>query len=295
MIRSMTGFAAARGEGAGHDWAFDLRSVNGRGLDLRLRLPDWIEGLEPILRARLSKAVQRGNVTLSLRVAREEARGGLRLNEAALGAALDALGRAEAEAMVRGVTLAPATAADLLGLRGVIDTAPPEEGQEALRALLIDAFEPVLAAFLEMREHEGAALAEILAGQLDEVERLVTEAEALLPERAAGAERALRDGLARVLANVEADEARIAQELALIAMKADITEELDRLRAHLAAARALLAEGGTVGRKLDFLTQEFNREANTLCAKSNHAGLTRVGLALKAVIDQMREQAQNVE
>lgn len=295
MIRSMTGFASARGEGAGHGWAIELRSVNGRGLDLRLRVPDWIEGLEPLLRARLGKAVMRGNVTVSLRVTRDETRGGLRLNETALVAALDAITRAEAEAMTRGVTLAPATAADLLALRGVVDSAAPEDTSEAMCALLAEAFEPVLAAFLEMREREGAELARVLSAQIDEVARLVAEAEALLPERAAGAERALREALARVMANTEADEGRIAQELALIAVKADITEELDRLRAHVGAARELLAEGGAVGRKLDFLTQEFNREANTLCAKSNHPGLTRTGLALKAVIDQMREQAQNVE
>ncbi|WP_417675915.1 YicC/YloC family endoribonuclease [Pseudodonghicola sp.] len=296
MIRSMTGFASAKGERAPFTWGWELRSVNGKGLDLRLRVPDWLDGLETALRADLSKVLARGNVTLSLRLTRSDFAANAVLNPGLLTAALDALARIEAEAQMRGVDLAPSRASDLLCLRGMMEAGSEAEDYSALVSQLKAELRPLIAAFLEMRRAEGKALEKLLRGQLDQVVILVGEAATLAEARKSAMADTLRANLARVLDNIDgADPDRVAQELALIAVKADVTEELDRLRAHVEAARELLDNGGAVGRKLDFLMQEFNREANTLCSKSQNSDLTRVGLDLKAVIDQMREQVQNVE
>jgi uncharacterized protein (TIGR00255 family) len=294
MTVSMTGFAARRGQGAGASWVWDLRSVNGKGLDLRLRVPDWIEGLEAALRADLGKALARGNVSLTLKVEREGAAAPLRLNPAALAAAVAALAEAETVAMAAGVTLAPATGADLLGLRGVLEAGAAEEDTGGLRAAILAELPALIADLNAARIAEGAALAGVIAGQLDRIESLVAEARDEALARREAVARALGDAVARILAE-GVDEGRVAQELALLAVKQDVTEEIDRLTAHIAAARALLADPGPVGRKFDFLTQEFMREANTLCSKAQAVGLTRVGLDLKVVVDQMREQAANIE
>jgi uncharacterized protein (TIGR00255 family) len=296
-LLSMTGFATARGEAAGWDWVWDIRSVNGRGLDLRLRLPDWLEGLEPAVRSALGGQVARGSVTVSLRLNRQGMAGAGRLDREAQAAALAALAEVEAAAAAAGVGLRPSSAAEVLGLRGVMDgTSDSTRDPAELTGLIAADLPAVLAAFQDMRRTEGRALAAVLVEQLDQIARLTTEAAAEAQARQEEVGAKLRDNLARVLANSDgADEARVAQELALLAVKADVREEIDRLTAHVAAARKLMAEPGPVGRKLDFLTQEFNREANTLCSKAGAERLTRLGLDLKAVIDQMREQVQNVE
>jgi uncharacterized protein (TIGR00255 family) len=297
MTVSMTGFAARKGQGAGHSWGWDLRSVNGKGLDLRLRVPDWIDGLEAALRAELGRALGRGNVSLSLKVARE---GGeevpLRVNPPALTAVLKALSEVEAAAMGAGVTLAQATAADVLGVRGVLDTGPVDEDTTPLRAAILADLPALLSEFNAMRAAEGAALNGVIVAQLDRIAALTVDAKAEAEARRDASATALRDALAKVLANADGvDEARLTQELALLAVKNDVTEELDRLTAHIGAARDLLTETAPVGRKFDFLMQEFMREANTLCSKAQSLRLTRIGLDLKTVIDQMREQVQNVE
>ncbi len=295
---SMTGFAARRGAGAGYAWTWDLRAVNGKGFDLRLRLPDWIDGLELAVRAELQKAVTRGNVNLTLKVAQEEARdtSAYRLNAANLSAALAALGGVEAAALSAGVTLRPATAADVLTLRGVLDAQAQEIDTTPLRTALLADLPALLADFTAMRATEGAALATIIGAQIDRIAALTRDAQHEATLRSATQADSLRDNLARILAATDAvDEGRLAQELALMAVKTDVTEELDRLHAHVAAARAHLADPAPMGRKLDFLMQEFMREANTLCSKAQSLALTRIGLDLKTVIDQMREQVQNVE
>jgi uncharacterized protein (TIGR00255 family) len=296
MIGSMTGFASAKGTFGPWAWTWELRSVNGKGLDLRLRVPDWLDGLEAALRADLAKAVSRGNVTLSLRLARSEDSGALTLNAGVLTTVLEALERVEAEAIARGLHLAPSRASDLLGLRGVLESGTGDEDNAPLVAQIKAGFPDLVGAFVQMRRDEGRALYRILSDQLTIVAALTGQAADLaLARKEAGAET-LRANLARVLDAAEGvDPDRLAQELALIAVKADVTEEIDRLRAHVDAARALLEGGGTVGRKLDFLMQEFNREANTLCSKAQSSDLTAIGLDLKAVIDQMREQVQNIE
>jgi uncharacterized protein (TIGR00255 family) len=291
----MTGFAAGRGAGLGQTWTWELRAVNGRGLDLRLRLPEGIDGLEAGLRARLQEVAARGSVTLSLRMARApEAEAG-QIDPARLDAVLQAVAAVEARAAAQGLALAPVRATDLLAQRGVLRETAPEADPAALRATLLADVEPVLESFLAMRADEGRALEATLRREIDAVERLAGEAAAAASARADAAGDSLRAALTRLRAAVEVDEGRIAQELALIAVKSDVTEELDRLASHVAAARALLDAGGAVGRKLDFLTQEFNREANTLCSKSGDTALTAIGLEIKAAVDRMREQVQNVE
>lgn len=296
QLVSMTGFATRRGQGRGYAWTWEIRSVNGKGLDLRVRLPDWIEGLEPAVRAAVAKVASRGNVTLSLKIAREAGGEGLRVNAAGLDAVLDALGLVRARAEALGFEMADPTAAEVLAMRGVTDQGGEADDTGPLLAALLADLAPLLEDFAAMRAAEGRALAAVIAAQVDRVEALGAEAKAAAEARRPEMARALNENLARVLTGAaEADPARVAQELALLVVKADVTEEIDRLAAHVDAGRALLTEKGAIGRKFDFLMQEFMREANTLCSKSGNAALTRIGLDLKTVIDQMREQVQNVE
>ena len=295
MTTSMTGFAAARGQGAGASWAWDLRGVNGKGLDLRLRVPEWIDGLEAAVRAELGRALSRGNVSLTLRITRDtDGDSAMHLNPAALSAALRALADVEQAAMAAGVTLGQPSAADVLTVRGVLETGAAEADPAPLRAAVLADLPALIDAFQHMRQAEGAALQALISGQIDQIAALVTAAALAADARRPAVQAALLDAVARVMAD-PVDPARLAQELALLAVKADVTEELDRLGAHITAARTLLGEPGPVGRKFDFLMQEFMREANTLCSKSADIALTRIGLDLKTVIDQLREQVQNVE
>ena len=270
--------------------------MNGRGLDIRLRLPDQPDGLEGPIRKAVQDCVQRGNVTLALRLVRGETGAGAALNESALEAAVHLLGRAERAAEAAGLTLRETSAAELLGMRGVMDGGAGEIDTDALREALLASVPALLESFAASRAAEGAALAAILAAQIAHVAELVAAARALLPERSAAMAGTLQQAVQRLHGVTDGvDEGRLAQELALIGIKTDVAEELDRLDAHVVAARDLLAGPGPKGRKLDFLTQEFNREANTLCSKAQFAALTQIGLDLKHTIDQMREQVQNVE
>lgn len=296
-IRSMTAFASAQGSSEQHSWSWELRSVNAKGLDIRLRVPDWLEGLETLTRSVLSKSLARGNVSLTLRITRtEDSAGQVQVNTAVLHSVVKALAEAQSIARQNRVEVNPASAAELLSFKGVLEQSAGDDDPAPLVATLSKELESLVAEFVQMREAEGAALAQILNAQLEQLAALTVRAGERAGERREKMAETFKANLARVLDNADgADPDRVAQELALIAVKADVTEELDRLGAHIAAARGLLAKGGAVGRKLDFLMQEFNREANTLCSKAQHAGLTAVGLELKTVIDQMREQVQNIE
>lgn len=295
-MHSMTGFSSISGALGRTSWVWEIRSVNGRGLDLRLRLPDSIEGLEILVRKRLGETLSRGNVSVNLRLSQGDGDAGFRVDETAMIAVLKALDQVQERAFEMGVTLAQPTAADVLSQRGVLIMSAEQEDPEALKAAVVADFETALAAFVEMRAAEGKQLASVILGQLSQIETCVLAASDELAARAADHIAALRKSLASVREALgDVDETRVAQEIALLAVKADVTEELDRLRAHIKAARDLVASTSASGRKLDFLAQEFNREANTLCSKSQAKGLTAIGLDLKAVIDQMREQIQNVE
>ncbi|WP_303472050.1 MULTISPECIES: YicC/YloC family endoribonuclease [unclassified Marinovum] len=296
MLQSMTGFASGQGEADGFSWVWEIRSVNAKGLDLRLRVPDWIEGLEAELRKIAAAQLRRGNVTINLRLTRAEGGSGQKLNAAHLDTVLDALAEIEHQAMARGVSLGPSTSTGIIALRGILEQEETPTDSAALRAILIEDFQPVMASFCEMRSREGSALFTVLNSHLDQIETLVTQADTTAEARKPKARETLKTALAQVLdAAADVDEARLTQELALLAIKSDITEEIKRLQAHVNAAREQLTRQESVGRKMDFLMQEFNREANTLCSKSGDSDLTSVGLDLKAVIDQMREQVQNVE
>ena len=293
----MTGFASGQGEGLGFRWSWDIRSVNGRGLELRFRLPDWIDGLEAKLRETLSAQVKRGNVTVSLRLnSLGHQDGNIRLNEDQMQGILEAMLKIEDKASAMGLSLAPANAAQIVGQKGVLEVEQSTPDTDALRAQLISEFQTLARDFVESRQGEGTALTDIITGQIAQIADLTGQAADLAEARKDEQADKLKTQLSRVVQNIDdVDPARIAQELALIAVKSDVTEEIDRLQAHISTARDLMGQKGAIGRKLDFLMQEFNREANTLCSKSGSPALTTVGLELKTVIDQMREQVQNLE
>lgn len=271
--------------------------MNGRGLDVRFRLPEGFDGLDAPARAAVRDAIARGSVTIGLRVLRDAGASAPRLNAAVLEAVIASALQAGEAASRAGLDLAPMTAADLLAARGVLESGVDSgTGTEEALSLMKAQIEPLVAVLNAARAAEGAALATVLETQIDRIAGLASEARASAEARAADAGALLRTRMDAVMSGVVAvDEGRLAQELALLAVKSDVTEELDRLDGHVEAAREMLKAGGPVGRKLDFLMQEFNREANTLCSKAQSAELTRIGLDLKVAIDQMREQVQNVE
>lgn len=294
-ISSMTGFARVEGQDEGYGFVWEVKSVNGKALDLRLRLPPGCDALEPSLRQSLSQHLKRGAVSAQLGLIRSGGAQSLRLNRAALDAVL-----AIAREVSTEVEAAPPRLDGLLAIKGVIESGEEEAESEAMRtrreSALLAGWQAALARLAEMRAAEGARLETVLAARLAEIAGLVAQCESLAAVQPEALRARLRGQVEELLQAVPAlPEERLAQEAALIAAKADVREELDRLDAHVAAARALLAEGGAVGRRFDFLCQEFNREANTLCAKSSDIALTRLGLALKAAIEQLREQVQNIE
>lgn len=296
MIHSMTAYASKTGALGGTSWMWEMRGVNARGLDVRLRLPDGLDGIETAVRNALKAALLRGNVTVSLRLVRDDTAQGLAVDEAQLDRVLAALDTVQDRAFSMGVTLGQPTAADVLAHRGVVVQGKADVDNTALVAALRDDITVLVTDFVEMRAAEGAALEQVMLGQLEEIANLVASAMIAVADRKDASETAFRESVARIMAEaVDVDEARIIQELAVLAVKQDVTEELDRLNAHIQAAKDMIADKKPMGRKLDFLAQEFNREANTLCSKSQNTALTAIGLDLKAVVDQMREQIQNVE
>jgi uncharacterized protein (TIGR00255 family) len=293
-IASMTGFGRSEGTGDGYVWAWEARSVNGRGLDVRLRLPPGNDAIEATVRELIAKRIARGNVSATLTIDRQSSSGAVRLNEGVLADILKAADRA---AELSGGTR-PDTAT-LLGFKGVLEQSDGAESaneRAAREKLLVAGFEAALDKLITARRAEGARLDTILRDHIRDIERLTSEVRAS-PSRSVDAiETRINDQLMRLMeADQGLDRDRLHQEAILVATRADVEEELARLSAHVAAAREILVESGSVGRKLDFLAQEFNREANTLCSKANAVDVTRLGLSLKTVIDQLREQVQNVE
>jgi uncharacterized protein (TIGR00255 family) len=293
-LASMTGFADGAGALGNLRWRWEAKSVNGRSLDLRLRTPPGYDGLEAPARRLASERFQRGAFQISLTVEADAAARGLSVDAAALASAVRIAREVAAE-----TGLAPARVDGLLALKGVIvadeGESLDEAGRAARDAAVLETLSATFDKLVKARATEGGKLAALLGNQIDDVERLVAEAAGLAAAQPQALKARLSAQVAELIAGTPVPEDRLAQEVALLAVKADVREELDRLTAHVQDARALLKEGKGVGRKLDFLAQEFNREANTLCSKSADIALTRTGLALKAVIDQFREQAQNVE
>jgi uncharacterized protein (TIGR00255 family) len=291
-IASMTGFARATGGQHGLTWVWELRSVNGKGLDTRLRLPPGFEHLEAPARTSLTEAFKRGNIQASLTVSGHEAEPQVRLNTVVL----DQLVRA-AEELRKRLNGPPVQPEALLSLRGVIeieDKPLDEDASDARDTGIIQSLSEAVAALSTMRAGEGQRLQDIITAQMARMEALTVA----VRDNPGRKPEAIRARLKELVAKLEAnglDPDRLHQEAVILAAKADVQEELDRLFAHIAAVRDLVKAGGAVGRKLDFLAQEFNREANTLCSKANEKALIAIGLDLKTVIDQLREQIQNIE
>jgi uncharacterized protein (TIGR00255 family) len=290
----MTGFAAIGGETDGMEWRWDVRTVNGRGLDMRLRLPAGFEHVEPGAREHIAAALTRGSCQANLQVRRQLSGAELRINDQVLERVLALIGRIREAG-----EMAPPRVDGILAIKGVLEIAEPDDSDDERdrhAAALLAGLDRALARLGEGREREGAGIARSLATQLAEIASLVLEI-AALPTRSRQAQLdRLRGQLERLLeTGIELSSERLHQEAALLATKVDIREELDRLNAHVEAAQSLIEGDGAVGRRLDFLAQELNREANTVCAKSVDIETTRLGLELKAVIDQFREQVQNVE
>lgn len=293
-LSSMTGFARRHGVCGPYAWAWEIKSVNGKGLDLRLRLPPGWDAVEAGLRSCAAQTLARGSIQAGLTVERGGVAPAVQVNTAVVDALVTA-----ARQLARRIEASPPTLDGLLGLKGVIDIGEASENEEERRGAeeaVKAGFAEAIVALGDMRRHEGAALARVLGSRLDEIAALTQRAERV-PGRQPEAIRArLAEQIATLLAQSERfDPDRLHQEAILIATKADVREELDRLAAHVAQSKTLIEQGGPIGRRLDFLAQEFNREANTLCAKANDLELTTIGMELKAAVEQFREQVQNVE
>jgi uncharacterized protein (TIGR00255 family) len=292
-LESMTGFARADG-GADLRWTWELRSVNGKGLDIRIRVPPGFERLEPAIRERVTSRLSRGNVQVMLSVDKRTSGQRVTIDEAVLAQVIEAMTR-----IGERVAVQPPTLDGILSVRGVInleDADADEEARSAIDAEILAGLDGALDGLTQSRRREGGVIGALLSARLDEIAGLVRRAEASPARQPETIRARLAEQIAALLDAAPAlDPDRLHQEAVLLATKADIREEIDRLDAHVAAARDLLERGGAVGRRLDFLAQEFNREVNTLCAKSNDRGVTAIGLELKAVVDQLREQIQNLE
>lgn len=293
-LRSMTGFARGAGASDGFRWNWEVKSVNNKGLEVRTKLPAFLDGFDLQIKKAVSGLLARGSVYLTLNVEREGDDATFVVNEERLQALIDVASKFSA---VEGIE--KASIDGLLAIKGVVDLTSrdvTEEERQALEMTLLKDLRQVIGQLAQAREGEGARMAEILEIQLSEIARLASEARTVSGDRLEAMHARFRQQLAKLEAvDKPVSEERLAQELATMAVKADVQEELDRLDSHVVEARELLASDKPVGRKLDFLCQEFNREANTLCSKSGDTALTKIGLELKALIDQFREQIQNIE
>ena len=293
-LSSMTGFARSQGVSGTYVWSWELKSVNAKGLEVRLRLPSGWDAVEAPVRARATEALSRGNVYATLTITREGVSPVVRINEPVLDAVLTAIANLTSK-----VEAAAPRIDGILALKGVIDVIDPTDSEEertAAEKAVIAGFVQALGGLAEMRAHEGKALGALLSARLSEIAALAARAEDIPGRKPEAIKARLAAQVAELLeASSRFDPERLHQEAILLATKADVREELDRLGAHVAQARKLLGDGGAVGRRLDFLSQELNRESNTLCAKSNDVELTNIGLELKTVVEQFREQVQTLE
>jgi len=293
-LSSMTGFARAVGSEGPYRWVVELKSVNAKGLDLRVRTPPGFDSIEGEARARLGRSLARGTCFANVSAQREGGASEAKINREALTAVIDA-----AKAAARETGLEPPTLDGVLAVRGVVEIGEAADDAALMAAIssgVLRSLDEAIAALVDMRQSEGTALATILGERLASIAALTRAADDNPGRRPEAIRARLAQSIATLLeANRGFDENRLHQEAILLAAKADVREELDRLGAHVEAARSLVAAGGPVGRRLDFLAQELAREANTLCAKSNDAALTAIGLELRSQIEQLREQIQNVE
>jgi uncharacterized protein (TIGR00255 family) len=292
-VASMTGFARGTGQEGPLNWTWEAKSVNARGLDMRCRLPGGMDSLEPEVRRRVGQHFKRGNFNFALQINRAAGKSRIEINREAL---------AQVEAVIRELRddydVEAPRADGLLNIRGVMEVVEEDDAtdNDERDAAILASLDETLQALSGARNDEGARIAAVLAGQLDEITALTDAARASEANQPARRRQRFEEQITELIGSTpQLSEERLNQEVALLLVKADVREETDRLYAHIAAARELLDDGGAVGRRLDFLCQEFNREGNTLCSKAAEIELTAIGLDLKAVIDQFREQVQNME
>jgi uncharacterized protein (TIGR00255 family) len=294
VLSSMTGFARSHGASGPYVFEWELKSVNAKGLDLRLRLPPGWDELEAFAKKRAAELLSRGTVYANFNVKRANALSAVRVNEDVLASVVRVAG-----ALAARIDAVAPSIDGLLALKGVIEVVEPENDEaedKVAKEAAAAAFDSALSQLVDMRRREGTALGQILLQRMDEIERLAKQAEAAPGRKPDAIKARLAEQVATLLATSDRfDPDRLNQEALLIAAKADIREELDRIASHVAQARDMLAKGGPVGRRLDFLAQEFNREVNTCCSKSNDIELTNTGLEMKNVVEQFREQVQNLE
>ncbi len=293
-VSSMTGFARGQGQSGPYAWSWELKSVNAKGLDVRLRLPVGWDAVEASARAKASEVLNRGTVYATLTVERQGLPPTVRVNENVLDAVLGVANKLAAR-----IKAGPPTVEGLLSLKGVLEVSEQEENRQersVAEAAIIAGFGRALKDLAQARRDEGKALAGVLNARLEEIGALAKRADQAPGRKPEAVKARLAEQLTALMENGgRFDPDRLHQEAILIASKADIREELDRLTAHVAQAKKLIADGGPIGRRLDFLSQELNRESNTLCAKANDVELTNIGLELKTVVEQFREQVQNLE
>jgi uncharacterized protein (TIGR00255 family) len=294
VLSSMTGFARGQGVAGSYGWVWEIKSVNAKGLDLRLRLPPGWDAVEVPARARAAESLARGTVYANLTVDRKGVAPAVKVNEPVLAAVLATL-----KELAGKIEAAPPSLDGILALKGVVEVTETDESEAEKRvaaAAILSGFDAALADLLAMRRAEGSTLGALLSARLSEISALAERAETAPGRKPEAIKARLAEQVATLMnASERFDRDRLYQEALLLAAKADIREELDRLASHVAQAQKLVAEGGAVGRRLDFLAQELNRECNTLTAKANDVELTIIGLALKSVVEQFREQVQNLE
>ena len=293
MLSSMTGIATKSGSSGPYDWSVELRGVNNKGLDIRARVPDWLVGLDQIVRKAIAADVARGSLQFGLKVSLSEGTVQRQIDPTKLDHILANAVYLAKRARDKGIEFAPIGLSDISSQKGFMDFEAGDLEKAGLRQMVLAELPKLIAQFQVSRREEGQALHSVLEAGVVEMEQLLQRSAAAIETRADEFETNFKAAIARLKHDI--DPGRLAQEMAILAVKSDVTEEIDRLMAHIAAARTLLESQEPVGRKFEFLMQEFNREANTLCSKSNSKSLTVIGLEMKVLIDQMREQVQNVE
>jgi uncharacterized protein (TIGR00255 family) len=293
MLSSMTGIATKSGSSGPYDWSVELRGVNNKGLDIRARVPDWLVGLDQIVRKTIATDVARGSLQFWLKVSLAEGIVQRQIDPTKLDQILTNAVYLAKRAKDKGIEFAPIGLSDISSQNGFMDFEVGDLEKIGLKQMVLAELPKLIAQFQASRREEGQALHSVLEAGVIEMERLLQRSAIAIETRADEFETNFTAAIARLKQDI--DPERLAQEMAILAVKSDVTEEIDRLMAHIAAARTLLDSQEPVGRKFEFLMQEFNREANTLCSKSNSKSLTVIGLEMKVLIDQMREQVQNVE
>jgi uncharacterized protein (TIGR00255 family) len=293
-LSSMTGFGRAEGHYKHHSWVWEIRSVNGKGLDVRMRIPPGLDAFDQFIKTTIKKEITRGSINVLLQLSKEETDTDVKVNEAALDKLIGVAKKASVDHDL------PMPSLDsLLSIRDVVEIILTEDNENQISErndILKKSFIEALSELKSSRQEEGLATRKMLSDVIDQVEDLLNQAEEIVNNQPSLLKEKYEEKVNALFDNKQGiDKDRLAQEIVLLATKADTKEETDRLRAHIASARTMLDAKGTIGRKMDFLTQEFNREANTLCSKSSDIALTNIGLSLKTAIDQIREQVQNVE